>query len=138
MALIRNLTSRVVLADRADVATGMLQRIVGLLGHSSFHEGEALILPRCNAIHTCFMRFPIDALFVKTAQGSRFKAPGTYLEPSASNLEPIFTSATVVKLISHLAPFRIVGAIDADTVIELPIGTIARTKTTVGELLDIT
>ena len=38
--------------------------MVGLLGHAHLAEGEALIFPRCNSIHTVGMRFPIDVIVV--------------------------------------------------------------------------
>ena len=120
MAVIRNLTTHTLLADQAQLAQGMLARMRGLLSRSSLHEGEALILPRCNAIHTCFMRFPIDALFLKTTPAARS------------------TQGTVLRVVSALPPFRLAWARRADTVVELPLGTIARTKTRVGELLAIT
>lgn len=120
MALIRSVTSRVVLADRAEIATGMLQRMVGLLGHSSFHEGEALILPRCNAIHTWFMRFPIDVIFLKSVQGSGFRVQGV-----------------VVKVVERMNPFRLAWAPSADTAVELAAGTTSKIRTARGELLEI-
>ena len=114
MALIRNLTSRVVLADHAEVATGMLQRMVGLLNRATLAPGEALVLPRCRSIHTCFMRFPIDVIFLS-------HQPKTW---------------KIVKVIQALPPFRVVWAVGADTAVELPAGTMTAT-TQVGELLEI-
>lgn len=45
------------------VATSFWKRFVGLMGRNRLHD-EALIFPRTNAIHTFFMKIPIDVLFV--------------------------------------------------------------------------
>jgi hypothetical protein len=37
----------------------------GLLGRDSFEEGSAMVIAPSNAIHTFFMRFPIDVVFVR-------------------------------------------------------------------------
>jgi uncharacterized protein len=38
--------------------------MIGLLGHAKLADGEALVFPRCNSIHTIGMRFAIDVVFV--------------------------------------------------------------------------
>ena len=52
------------LGIKADVAASFLQRAKGLIGRSSLPPGEGLLIERCNAIHTFFMKFPIDAIFL--------------------------------------------------------------------------
>ena len=37
------------------------------MGRRDMPEGEGLLIPRCRAIHTFFMRFPIDAVFFDAA-----------------------------------------------------------------------
>jgi uncharacterized membrane protein (UPF0127 family) len=39
-------------------------RMVGLLGRGSLDPGDGLMFDPCRTIHTWFMRFPIDVLFV--------------------------------------------------------------------------
>lgn len=39
-------------------------RTKGLLGRKNLGEGEGLWLKPCNGIHTFFMKFPIDAVFL--------------------------------------------------------------------------
>lgn len=46
------------------VARGLPARVVGLLGKRTLRQEEGLFIPRCRAIHTCFMRFSMDAVFV--------------------------------------------------------------------------
>ena len=76
-----NRTRGTLLADRAGEATGMWDRMKGLLGRDGLPVGEGLLITPCNSIHMFFMRFPIDALFLD-AQG------------------------TVVKLFAALPPWR--------------------------------
>ena len=46
---------------RAEVARTLWQR---LMGRKSLPPGEGMLILKCNAIHTCFMRFAIDATFL--------------------------------------------------------------------------
>jgi uncharacterized membrane protein (UPF0127 family) len=55
--------SRHVLAV-AEMADGPATRMVGLLGRDSLDRGAGLILDPCRLIHTAFMRFAIDAVFI--------------------------------------------------------------------------
>jgi uncharacterized membrane protein (UPF0127 family) len=52
------------LCDRCFVADTPLTRMRGLLGRPPLQPGEGLLLRPASAIHTWFMRFPIDALFL--------------------------------------------------------------------------
>ena len=52
-----------ILARQVEVAHTFWARLVGLMGRSSLPEHAALLLDPCPQIHTCFMRFPIDAVF---------------------------------------------------------------------------
>jgi uncharacterized membrane protein (UPF0127 family) len=45
-------------------ARGLWQRLKGLIGLREWPAGQALMLRPCNAVHTAFMRFPIDVVFV--------------------------------------------------------------------------
>ena len=49
---------------RAEVAKTFWQRFKGLMGRKNLPHGEGMLIMKCNAIHTCFMRFPIDATFL--------------------------------------------------------------------------
>ena len=109
MAALINVTTGTVLAKQADVASAALTRIVGLLGRRSFSEGEAMVFPRCNSIHTCWMAFPIDVIFLR--------------------------AGIAIKLIERVGSWRVAWAWGADTVIELPAGAIARTATQIGQRL---
>jgi uncharacterized membrane protein (UPF0127 family) len=60
-----------VVLDKVRVARGFASRLVGLLGRSELGPGEGLLLPRCGAVHTLGMRFPIDVVFVDDAGAIR-------------------------------------------------------------------
>ena len=53
-----------VLCESCIVADRPLTRLRGLLGRSELRAGEGLLLRPSPSIHTWFMRFPIDAVFV--------------------------------------------------------------------------
>ena len=53
-----------VLADRLLTAFDSASRRTGLLKHTSLPEGTAMIIAPCSSIHTFFMKFPIDVVFV--------------------------------------------------------------------------
>lgn len=48
----------------AALADTCSQRLVGLLKYQSIADDSALILMRCNSVHTVGMRFPIDVVFL--------------------------------------------------------------------------
>lgn len=95
------------------MADSPFKRMLGLLGRQSLPKGEALIIRPCNSIHTFFMRFAIDLVFV-----------------SKDN--------EVVKVISNIPPFRFSSlCLKSALVIELPAGTILSSNTTPGDIVDI-
>lgn len=55
------------LATEVEVADSWLSRLLGLMGRESMGEGHALLLRRCSSVHTFFMRFPIDVVFLSEA-----------------------------------------------------------------------
>lgn len=59
-----NKTRNTVLAENVFEARSFFARGKGLLGKKSFSPNETLWIYPCNNIHTWFMQFPIDAVFV--------------------------------------------------------------------------
>lgn len=49
---------------RAEVASTFVQRARGLIGHKPLGPNEGMLILRCNCIHTFFMSFPINAIFL--------------------------------------------------------------------------
>ena len=109
---IRNTRNGRVLANDVIAAFDSRTRRVGLLQHSTFPEGSAMLIAPSNAIHTFFMRFPIDIAFV-TRDGR------------------------IVKTHASLRPWRVAAAFSAYAVVELPAGTLARNDTASGDILSI-
>jgi uncharacterized protein len=52
------------MGGRVKVAASWTQRLVGLLGTSTLSDGEGLWITPCQAVHTFFMRYPIDVVFL--------------------------------------------------------------------------
>jgi len=106
-----NKTKNTVLAQNTVVADTVFRRLKGLLGRKDFIKGEALIIKPCNSIHTFFMQFPIDVLFVDKHN-------------------------RVIKVISSLKSFRLTYIyFDASLTIELPAGTLESTSTQERDIL---
>ena len=61
------MAKRQVLGVEAEVARTFLERARGLIGRRELPPGRGMLILRCNAIHTCFMRFAIDATFLDKA-----------------------------------------------------------------------
>ncbi|MFH1442005.1 MAG: DUF192 domain-containing protein [Candidatus Omnitrophota bacterium] len=111
MKIINN-TKNTILAEEAYIADTVFTRVKGLLGKQSFDEGSALIIKPCNSIHTFFMRFTIDVVFVNS-------------------------NNAVVKILPKIAPNKISGVyFKAYFAIELPAGTVEKTSTIIGDLLE--
>jgi len=103
----KELSNNVVLAD------SILKRMKGLLGKGTMPTGEALFIKPCISIHTFFMRFPIDALFLDKEN-------------------------RVIATIKNLHPNRITRLYPkAASVLELPVGIIEKTDTGVGDEIGI-
>ena len=64
MARLINKQNDQVIAANVMKAESFRQRLVGLLGHSHLDSDSTLWIARCNSIHTWFMRFAIDVVFV--------------------------------------------------------------------------
>ena len=108
-----NVTRRVVVTQQAKLATSLGQRMKGLLGRSGLSANEALVLKPCSSIHTFFMRFAIDVLFLD------------------KNMH-------IIKLIQHMPPNRLTPLVWASLMaIELPAGKVSQTNTQLGDIIDI-
>lgn len=47
-----------------EVADNFWQRFCGLMGRKQLADGAGLLLKRCSSIHTCFMKFTIDVVYL--------------------------------------------------------------------------
>jgi uncharacterized membrane protein (UPF0127 family) len=115
----RNQSRSTVLATRLETADGLWGRFMGLMGRASLDAGGGLWLSSTNGIHMMFMRFPIDAVFVGRP------------DPTQSGAQAVLSVHGGLRAWTGLVPL-IRGA---HGVLELPVGTIERTGTVVGDLV---
>jgi len=100
------------IAKDAIIADTFLSRAKGLLGLTKIEGFDALIIEPCNSIHTFFMKFSIDVIFVNKEN-------------------------TIVKVFENLKPWRITRTyFTARKVIELEAGTL-KGRLHVGDQLEI-
>ncbi|NLH95766.1 MAG: DUF192 domain-containing protein [Clostridiaceae bacterium] len=110
---VTNVTRKTVLAADCKTASTFFARLRGLQFRKRFPPGHGLLLVPCNSIHTFFMRFPIDAVFLDREN-------------------------RVVHICEGIKPWRVSGMIrSARCVLELPAGTVSATGTARGDMLDI-
>ena len=57
-----------VLVEHVELALRLHERTKGLLGRRSLARGRALYLAPCSSIHTFFMKFPLDLIFLDRSQ----------------------------------------------------------------------
>jgi hypothetical protein len=111
--VIRNRTRSTELADQAELAHSGPKRSKGLLGRTGLGRGEGLWIVPCEAVHTFFMRFPIDLVYLDR-------------------------KLRIKKIRDSVGPWRISFCLPAHSVIELPAGTIRNSRTECGDILEIT
>lgn len=109
LALVNQRTDEA-LAERIEVAVTRRDRRKGLLGRSGLESASALIIAPCFSIHTMFMRFAIDAVFVDE-------------------------DGRVVKVVRDMAPWRIAVDPTAHAVVELPAGSLRDRQVNAGDRL---
>lgn len=108
-----NRTRGRLLGDAIERADTSKARRVGLLKRSGLGKGEGLWILPCEGIHTFFMRFDIDVLFLDKHK-------------------------RVVKTVERMRPWRMSLRLRGRSVLELPAGVIAETGTERGDLLEVT
>lgn len=90
--------------------TTALERMRGLLGRSELKSNEGLWLDRCASVHTFFMKYALDLVYLDK-QGK------------------------IVKLVENLPPYRCSGCYKATSVVELLAGEISRLKLAKGMIM---
>jgi uncharacterized membrane protein (UPF0127 family) len=100
-----------VVCDRCEIADGPVTRARGLLGRNGLDQGEGLLLKPTFSIHTFFMRFPIDVVFLDK-------------------------TGSVVDVVGRLRPWRAATRIRARAALELAAGEADRLGIQVGERLE--
>ena len=101
-----------VICPALSVADTALTRMRGLLGRRSLDDDEGLLLRPAGSIHTAFMRFPIDAVFLDR-------------------------DMRVLRIAPDLRPWRMAAQRGAKAVVELPAGAAAAMRLRVGLTLEL-
>lgn len=110
--MIVNLTRESVVCERATIADRAVTRMRGLLGRRALPSGEGLLLRPAASIHTAFMQFPIDVVFLDG-------------------------DLRVLKLVQRLKPWRTASARSAKSVLELAAGESARREIGLADRLAV-
>ena len=107
---VSNVTRQTCLAEHMQLAGNGRDRRKGLLGRPSFEPGQGLWIVPCEAVHTFWMRFTIDLVYLDRKH-------------------------RVVKTCSQVRPWRMSACFAAHSVIELPAGRVRETQTMRGDML---
>ena len=93
-----------------DLADTSSKRRVGLLRHERLESGTGLWIVPCESVHTFFMKFPIDLVYVDKKRKVR-------------------------KVRHAVPPWRLSACLSAHSILELPAGTAKSTGTQPGDEL---
>lgn len=111
MLKVVNVTRSTVIATHLEVANSGKTRRRGLLGRNCLAPGEGLWIIPCESVHTFFMRFPIDLVYL--GRGNRVR-----------------------KVRSMVGAWRMSACLTAHSVLELAAGTVDSTETQQGDMLE--
>ena len=109
---VHNQTRNTVLATAADVADTSAKRRTGLLKHKGLAPGDGLWIKPCESVHTFFMKFAIDLVYLDKQMKVR-------------------------KVRHAVPPWRLSACLTAHSILELPAGTAQRTLTQRGDQLAV-
>ena len=109
---VRNLTRGTMLATQLEKAHTGARRRKGLLGRECLPPGEGLWIAPCESVHTFFMRFPIDLVYLDR-------------------------KLRVKKVRHSVGAWRMSACFSAHSVLELPAGTALATRTAPGDSVEI-
>ena len=98
------------LVCRCRVANTFASRFLGLMGVAELPRGCGLLLPGTSSVHTHFMRFPIDVVFLDSGR-------------------------RIVSVVHALRPWRLAAAKGAQSVLELASGECERLGLAEGDVL---
>ena len=109
--LVSNVTRGTRLATCLEVADTGAKRNKGLLGRKGLAAGEGLWIIPCESVHTFFMQFPIDLVYLDRKNRIR-------------------------KVCDSVPAWRLSACFSAHSILELPAGTIRDTQTQAGDMLE--
>ena len=107
-----NVTKDKLIANQVLQAKSFKQRAIGLLGKSELDPQTALWIHRCRDIHTFFMKFPIDVIFVDD-------------------------ELRVTGISSNIKPWRFAFNLKANSVFEMSAGSVKEDLVQIGDQLHV-
>lgn len=108
-----NKTKETTIATKVKIANNPISRTIGLLNRSSIEPQEGLLIVPCKSIHSMFMRFEFDAVFIDK-------------------------NNNIVELIKQMSAWKVSSYVwKAHKVLELAAGVIDITKTEIGDTIKI-
>jgi uncharacterized membrane protein (UPF0127 family) len=110
--VVRNTTRLTTIGDRIAKAGTSSERTTGLLRRTGLENGEGLWIIPCEAVHTFFMKFALDLVYIDRKHCIR-------------------------KVVRNVAPWRVSACLSAHSIIELPAGTIDASGSQRGDQLEI-
>ena len=110
--MVRNLTRNTTLADSAELADTSEKRRTGLLKHKRLDPGQGLWIVPCESVHSFFMKFPIDLVYLDRQKRVR-------------------------KVRHRMVPWRVSACLTAHSILELPAGVLAASGTQAGDQLEV-
>lgn len=109
---VRNITRQTMLGTEVEVAGSGGTRRKGLLGRTGLVAGGGLWIVPCESVHTFFMRFPIDLVYLDRKNRVR-------------------------KVRHAVGPWRLSACLTAHSVLELPAGTARGSGTVRGDVVEL-
>jgi len=111
--MLYNVTKENIVIVDLRIARTFKERLLGLMFKRRMHRNEGLLILGCSSIHTCFMRFAIDVVFMDIDH-------------------------KVICIKNRIKPWRISGFVPkAYMTLELSEGTINRKNISLGDILII-
>jgi uncharacterized membrane protein (UPF0127 family) len=108
-----NINKQTILGTKILKAESFFQRLKGLIGTGSLDEGTGLLIAPCSSVHTCFMRYPIDVIFLDEDD-------------------------KILHIIHSMQPYRFSPIVKgAKKVLELPTGICVSTGTSVKDQIEV-
>jgi uncharacterized membrane protein (UPF0127 family) len=110
-----NRTRKSELAPSLTIADTFWSRFMGLMGKKAdeFRPGQSLWINPCQGVHMFFMRLPLDIVYLDKKN-------------------------VVLQVVENLRPWRIGKTVwKAASVLELPVGTVQKSDTQVGDVIEI-
>jgi uncharacterized membrane protein (UPF0127 family) len=99
-----------ILLDRAEIALGAWQRFRGLMWRKGLPPSEGLLIPHCNSVHTFFMLFAIDVVYLSKEND-------------------------VLKIVDEMRCCHLSACLRAKSVLEMPAGWARKTGLRAGHTL---